>query len=78
MGIGTGTPAYDIRVEFVGWDHRTYSDRCGVIPDPLDNIGELYSDGSAAGNVCVAVPAGADGLWTVRTGFGGPVFFDAG
>jgi hypothetical protein len=38
----------------------------------------LTDDGVAKGNTCVAVPAGADGLWTVSTGIlGKPVFFTA-
>jgi hypothetical protein len=42
----------------------------------LDDVGELYKGGVAEGNVCVAIPAGAEGLWTVSTGFDGkPVFF---
>jgi hypothetical protein len=67
---------FDISVKFVGSDNRTYDDRCGVIPAPLDDVGELYKGGVAEGNVCVAIPAGAEGLWTVSTGFDGkPVFF---
>ena len=76
-GDETGSTAFDISVKFVGVDNRTYGDYCGVIPDPLADIGELYKGGEAAGNVCVAVPAGADGLWSVSTGFGDPVFFDS-
>ena len=64
-------------MKFVGSDNRTYSDSCGVIPSPLREVGELYPGGVAEGNVCVAVPAGADGLWTVSTGVTGePVFFE--
>ena len=75
-GDDTGNTAFEISVKFVGSDNRTYDDRCGVIPTPLEDVGELYKGGVAEGNVCVAVPAGADGLWTVSTGFGGkPVFF---
>jgi hypothetical protein len=77
-GNDTGSPSFDINVEFVGSDNRTYDERCGVIPTPLDDVGELYKGGVADGNICVAVPAGADGLWTLSTGFGDPAFFDAG
>jgi hypothetical protein len=75
-GSESGQPML-VTVKFVGSDNRTYSDTCGVIPDPLYEIGELYNGGSAEGNACLAVPAGADGLWTVTTGFGDPVFFTA-
>jgi hypothetical protein len=77
-GEDTGNTGFDIQVKFVGSDNRTYDDYCGVIPNPLADIGELYKGGEAAGNVCVAVPAGADGLWSVTTGFiTDPVFFES-
>jgi hypothetical protein len=76
-GDETGNLAFGISVKFVGSDNRTYEDRCGVLPNPLDDIGDLYSGGTASGNICVAVPTGADGLWAVATGFGDPVFFTA-
>ena len=77
-GDDTGNPSFDINVKFVGSDNRTYDERCGVIPTPLDDVGELCKGGVAEGNICVAVPAGADGLWTLSTGFRDPAFFDAG
>jgi hypothetical protein len=76
-GDTTGNLAFGISVKFVGADNVTYDDRCGVIPTPLDDVGDLYKDGTAQGNVCVAVPAGADGLWSLATGFGAPAFFTA-
>jgi hypothetical protein len=74
-GEKTGNAGFDIAVKFVGSDNRTYDDSCGVIPNPLNDVGALYKGGSAQGNVCVAVPADAEGLWTVSTSFGDPVFF---
>lgn len=77
-GNATGNVMFGIRVQFVGSDNRTYNDPCGVIPEPLTDVGDLYQGGTAKGNACVAVPAGADGLWTVATGIGGkPAFFTA-
>ncbi|MGF0116033.1 DUF4190 domain-containing protein [Promicromonospora sp. Marseille-Q5078] len=77
-GGETGTPWVDLTVEFVGDDSVTYSDSCGVIPDDLTDVDELYEGGSAKGNVCVAVPAGAPGTWTLTAGwFADPVFFRA-
>lgn len=76
VGDDTGSPTFDIRVNFVGSDNRTYDDSCGVIPSPLSDVGALYKNGVAEGNVCVAVPAGADGLWTLTTGFSDPAFFE--
>jgi hypothetical protein len=75
-GSETGTPWLDLTVEFVGDDSVTYSDSCGVIPDDLMDTDELYDGGTASGNVCVAVPADAQGSWTLTAGwFGDPVFF---
>lgn len=77
-GDKTGNPTFGISVKFVGSDNRTYDGDCGVIPEPLNDVGDLYKGGVAKGNKCVAVPAGANGLWTVSTGFiGNPVFFVA-
>jgi hypothetical protein len=74
-GNKTGNAGFDVSVKFVGSDNRTYENSCGVIPNPLNEVGALYKSGSAQGNVCMAVPAGAEGLWTVSTSFGDPVFF---
>jgi len=77
-GNNTGNPMFGITVKFVGLDNRTYDGYCGVIPDPVNDVGDLYKGGVARGNKCVAIPAGANGLWTVSTGLGGkPVFFAA-
>jgi len=77
-GDKTGNPMFGISVKFVGSDNRTYDGDCGVIPNPLTDVGDLYKGGVAKGNKCVAVPAGANGLWTVSIGFiGDPVFFVA-
>jgi hypothetical protein len=76
-GDKTGNLAFGISVKFVGSDNVTYDDSCGVMPDPLSDVGDLYKGGTGKGNVCVAVPAGADGLWSVATLFGDPAFFKA-
>lgn len=75
-GDDTGTAWIDLTIKFVGSDNKTYSDRCGVIPDDLSDVDEVYPGGIAEGNTCLAVPAGADGLWSVSAGFtGSPSFF---
>ena len=74
-GDKSGSVMFGVRVTFVGSDNRTYDDYCGVIPDPLADVGELYKGGVAKGNACVSVPDGADGLWAVTSGIGDPVFF---
>ncbi|AOW92453.1 hypothetical protein BFN03_06325 [Rhodococcus sp. WMMA185] len=77
-GEDTTLPWLDITAEFVGTDNRTYGDECGVLPNDLFDIDELYPGGTIEANVCAAVPAGADGLWSVSTGLlGEPVFFAA-
>ncbi|MBM4546841.1 hypothetical protein GS457_19305 [Rhodococcus hoagii] len=77
-GDDTGTAWVDLTIKFVGSDNKAYSDRCGVIPDNLNDVDEVYPGGVAEGNTCVAVPAGADGLWSVSAGFTGkPSFFTA-
>lgn len=64
-----------IAVKFVS-DNRNYDHGYGAaIPDPLYEIGALFNSGTAKGNVCVAVPAGANGLWTVSMGSDRPIFF---
>lgn len=76
-GDESGMAWVDLTFEFVGSDNVTYADYCGVIPNDLSDVGELYEGGVAEGNVCVMVPAGADGLWTVATMFGDPLFLTA-
>ncbi|SEE36794.1 hypothetical protein [Jiangella alba] len=76
-GSESGMAWVDLTFQFVGSDSVTYSDYCGVIPNDLADVGELYEGGVAEGNICVAVPAGADGLWTVSTTFGEPLFLTA-
>lgn len=70
-GEGTGLPWLELTVKFVGEDNKSYDGSCGVISDNISDIDELYTGGTAEGNTCVAVPAGADGLWSVSAGFGG-------
>ncbi|MBD7996978.1 hypothetical protein [Oerskovia gallyi] len=77
QGATSGTPWLDLSVKFVGDDSVTYEGYCGVIPNNIQDVGELYAGGVAEGNACVAVPAGAPGLWTVTTGWGDPAFFTA-
>ncbi|TGJ97552.1 hypothetical protein DLJ96_06270 [Actinotalea fermentans ATCC 43279 = JCM 9966 = DSM 3133] len=77
QGATSGTPWLDLSVKFVGDDAVTYEGYCGVIPNNIQDVGELYAGGVAEGNACVAVPAGAPGLWTVTTGWGEPAFFTA-
>lgn len=74
-GTDTGDPMWDLTFGFVGDDGRTYDDDCGVIPDEMWKVGEMYEDAEATANVCFEVPKGAPGLWTVSAGFTDPSFF---
>lgn len=76
-GVDTGDPFWDLDFGFVGDDGRTYDGDCGVIPEELWDVGEMYPDAEASANVCLAVPKDAPGLWTAAAAFTDPVFFTA-
>lgn len=54
-----------IDVGFVGDDGVHVDGQCGAVPDALVGTGLVGTDDTVSGNVCVAVPAGAPGLWTL-------------
>ncbi|WP_426311239.1 hypothetical protein [Cellulosimicrobium sp. E-16] len=54
-----------IDVGFVGDDGVHEDGQCGAVPDALVGAGLVGTDDTVSGNVCVAVPAGAPGLWTL-------------
>lgn len=76
-GDETGDPFWDLDFGFVSEDGRTHDDDCGVLPDELMDVGEMYPDAEASANICLEVPEGAPGLWTVAATFTDPVFFSA-
>ncbi|QFG69052.1 hypothetical protein [Ornithinimicrobium pratense] len=39
----------------VGSGGNTFTDSCGVIPNPLRDVGDMYSGASASANVCMPV-----------------------
>ncbi|MFD3509733.1 hypothetical protein [Nocardia sp. NPDC058666] len=62
VGEETGSPGFDLTYKFYGSKGNTYTtydsdDSCGVIPNPLSEVNELYPDAGGEGNVCFAVPA---------------------
>lgn len=75
IGLDTDDPFWDLDFGFVGEDGRTYDGDCGVIPEELWDVGDMYPDAEASANVCLAVPEDAPGLWTVAATFTDPVFF---
>lgn len=54
-----------VDVGFVGDDGVHVDGQCGAVPHALVGTGLIGSDDTVTGNVCVAVPAGAPGLWTL-------------
>ncbi|MFD3596176.1 hypothetical protein ACFWU5_25940 [Nocardia sp. NPDC058640] len=59
VGEETGLPWIDLDYQFYGSKGNTYDtgDSCGVIPDSLNDVDELYPDAGDEGNVCFSVPA---------------------
>jgi hypothetical protein len=70
-GTNAERPWLSIEIEFLGKSGRIYNDWCGVIPQDLDDVGDLYPGASATGNYCVAVPATevSGGRWRVKADF---------
>lgn len=74
-GDDSGHPWVDLSFAFYGADGNTFGtnsdDYCGVIPDDLMDIGEMFPGASASGNVCVSVPAEQidGGAWIVEAAF---------
>jgi len=69
VGAQTGTPWIDVQIEFVSAAGTTHEQEFAVIPTPITDIGELYPDASATGNLLVMAPS-ADvekGTWAVST-----------
>ena len=62
---------YDLDWVYVGSNGTTYDDNCNyaTLPNELDTGQELYTGGTAAGNICVTVPADqtAGGVWRVTS-----------
>ncbi len=54
-----------VDVGFVGDDGVHVDGQCGAVPHALVGTGLIGTDDTVTGNVCVAVPAGAPGLWTL-------------
>jgi hypothetical protein len=60
-GTDTANAGFDLNWAVVGSLGNTFGgsmdDYCGVIPEDLDNAGELFAGATAEGNVCVSVDA---------------------
>lgn len=69
-GSESGDAMTDFSWAIVGGKGNTYGtgskDYCGVIPNPLDETGETFPDGTVSGNACVSVPASQLDGGTIR------------
>jgi hypothetical protein len=74
-GPGTGSAWLDLSWAIVGSRGNAFEEgleySCGVLPDDLDNVGDLYAGATARGNVCFAVESDQFAGSTIRlqTGF---------
>lgn len=82
VGSETGTPWFDLSIEFVsaaGTTH-TETDSFAVGPAPaFIDINELFPGGTGTGNIVILIPTenATSGTWAVSTIFGDPFFFAA-
>ena len=56
-GDDSGDAGFDLGWAIVGSEGNTFDDRCGVIPNSLEEQGETFPGGSVSGEVCFAVDA---------------------
>lgn len=70
-GDDSGTPWIGLDFRFIGADGNTFNERCGVIPDALFDVGEMFPGATASGNVCATVPIDQidGGAWIVEASF---------
>lgn len=73
QGAKTGIPWLNTRAEFLGSDGLVYNDLsggqwCGVVPQSMSDVNDMYPGASARGNYCAVVPTGAiiGGLWRIK------------
>lgn len=43
--------------DLVSGGGNTFGDSCGVLPDSLNDVGDLYSGASGEGNACMSAPS---------------------
>lgn len=78
VGQESGTPQYDVTIDFVsaaGTTHATY-DHSAVIPNDVMDINELYNGGTGEGNIAIVVPTAdiEEGTWAMSTMISEPYF----
>lgn len=79
IGKETGTPAWDLTIDYVsaaGTTHTT-GDTYAVVPNALMDVNELYPDAIGVGNIVIAVPVTdvESGNWTISAGYGNEKYF---
>lgn len=57
IDIETREPYFDLKFRYLGNDGVGYSGSCGVIPDQLYDVPEMYPGGTTEANVCFSVPS---------------------
>lgn len=71
IGDESGVPWIDLTFRFYGSSGNTYDAECGVVPDDIIDIGEMFPGASATGNICAEVPEDqvVGGAWIVEDTF---------
>lgn len=79
VGKETGTPMWDLTIDFVSASGTTHTtgDFSAVVPNALMDVNELYPDAVGVGNIVIAVPTAdvESGNWTVSAGYGNKKYF---
>ena len=76
VGDQSGTPWLDIDIAFVSAAGTTHEETFAVIPNPLNDIAEMYNGATATGNLLVMAPSAdiEQGTWAISPLFGTPYF----
>lgn len=78
VGADSANP-FELTFEYVSAEGRTYTGAFVSMDGQLSEVGDLFTGGSATGNVIIEIPTeGAEaGTWSVAYLFGDPIFFAA-
>ncbi|OLT49533.1 hypothetical protein [Cellulosimicrobium sp. CUA-896] len=66
-----------VRLTFVDTTGVEHTATCGAVPGELVTTGAVTWETTLVGSLCVAVPAGADGVWRLAPGDVPPVHLEA-
>ena len=79
QGADSQSPWLHVDFAGLGEGNALRDDSCGVIPDDLDSLTELFTGGSISGNICFSAPSSevdAGGMVLVVDGSKGGVIYD--